>query len=38
MREIEHIEIVIKVIHYTIDIQEKIDLIISKLKEFNDDL
>lgn len=35
--EIEHIERVIKVIHYTINIQKKIDLIISKINEFNDD-
>ncbi|AHH13172.1 Adenine-specific methyltransferase (plasmid) [Borrelia hermsii YBT] len=33
--EIEHIEKVIKILHYTINIQKQIDLITCKLKEFD---
>ncbi|MBB6213591.1 hypothetical protein HNP67_001151 [Borreliella californiensis] len=34
-KEVEHLEKVIKTIHYTIGIQKEIDSIISNLKEFN---
>ncbi len=34
--EIEHLEKVIKVIHFTIKVQKEIDKIISTLKEFNE--
>ncbi|MCD2372427.1 hypothetical protein LRB46_00250 [Borreliella burgdorferi] len=35
-KEVEHLEKVIKTIHYTIGIQKKIDSIISNLKELNE--
>ncbi|WP_235633200.1 hypothetical protein [Borreliella mayonii] len=35
LKEVEHLEKVIKTIHYTIGVQKEIDSTISNLKEFN---